>query len=164
MRDFAAIDFETANNSPTSVCSVGVVVVRNGVKVDSFYGLIHPAPDYYSWFCSKVHGLCDNDTRNAPYFPDVWARIVPMIGDLPLVAHNARFDSTCLRAVHEYYRMPYPDYEFHDTLAASRRAFGRSLPNHQLHTAAAACGYDLTAHHHALADADACAAIAMKLL
>ena len=30
MRDFAAIDFETANNERTSVCSVGVVIVRNG--------------------------------------------------------------------------------------------------------------------------------------
>ena len=28
MRDFAAIDFETANNQRSSVCSVGVVVVR----------------------------------------------------------------------------------------------------------------------------------------
>ena len=26
MRDFAAIDFETANNERTSVCSVGVVI------------------------------------------------------------------------------------------------------------------------------------------
>ena len=30
MRDFAAIDFETANNARTSVCSVGVVIVRAG--------------------------------------------------------------------------------------------------------------------------------------
>ena len=36
MLNFAAIDFETANNERTSVCSVGVVVVRNGEFVDSF--------------------------------------------------------------------------------------------------------------------------------
>ncbi len=29
MRNFAAIDFETANGKRTSVCSVGVVIVRN---------------------------------------------------------------------------------------------------------------------------------------
>ena len=28
MLDFAAIDFETANNERSSVCSVGVVIVR----------------------------------------------------------------------------------------------------------------------------------------
>ena len=39
-----------------------------------------------------------------------------------------------------------------------------ALPNHQLHTVAAACGYDLQNHHHALADAEACAAIALYLL
>ena len=36
MRDFAAIDFETANNERTSVCSVGVVIVRNG-EILEFY-------------------------------------------------------------------------------------------------------------------------------
>jgi DNA polymerase-3 subunit epsilon len=29
---------------------------------------------------------------------------------------------------------------------------------------ASACGYDLNQHHHALADADAAAAIALKIL
>ncbi len=37
MRGFAAIDFETANECPDSVCSVGVVVVRGGVIVERFY-------------------------------------------------------------------------------------------------------------------------------
>ena len=35
MRDFAAIDFETANNERSSVCSVGIVIVRNGEIVDT---------------------------------------------------------------------------------------------------------------------------------
>ncbi len=39
MRDFAAIDFETANNERTSVCSVGVVIVRDGEIMDTFYSL-----------------------------------------------------------------------------------------------------------------------------
>lgn len=38
------------------------------------------------------------------------------------------------------------------------------LPNHQLQTVARYCGYDLTNHHHALADAEACAVIALHLL
>ena len=55
MTDFAAIDFETANECPSSVCSVGVVVVRDGKVVDTFYSLIHPEPEYYQWFCMRVH-------------------------------------------------------------------------------------------------------------
>ena len=34
MDNFAAIDFETANNERTSVCSVGVVIVKDGEIVD----------------------------------------------------------------------------------------------------------------------------------
>lgn len=164
MNDFAAIDFETANECPCSVCSVGVVVVREGEVVDSFYSLIHPEPDYYQYFCQRVHGLGQEDTDDAPIFPAVWAKIAPRIEGLPLVAHNARFDESCLKAVFRVYQMDYPDYRFYDTLAASRRHFGRLLPNHQLHTVAAACGYELLNHHHALADAEACAAIARKIL
>ena len=164
MKDFAAIDFETANEQRSSVCSVGVVVVRQGLIVDSFYSLIHPEPEYYQWFCQQVHGLGPEDTEDAPVFPEVWEKIAPLIDGLPLVAHNSPFDEGCLKAVHQVYQMDYPDYVFHDTLAASRKLFGCSLPNHQLQTVAAACGYDLTRHHHALADAEACAHIALKIL
>ena len=164
MTDFAAIDFETANECRSSVCSVGVVIVRGGEVVDSFYSLIHPEPEYYQWFCRQVHGMGPEDTENAPVFPEVWKKIAPMIEGLPLVAHNSRFDEGCLKSVFRVYRMDYPDYEFYDTLAESRRQYGSSLPNQQLQTVAAACGYDLTRHHHALADAEACAAIALKIL
>ncbi len=164
MKDFAAIDFETANNERSSVCSVGVVIVRGGEVVDRFYSLIKPEPEYYNYWCSQVHGLCAADTDDAPVFPEVWKQIEPKIAGLPLVAHNKAFDESCLKAVFRVYQMDYPDYEFHDTLAASRRHFGCRLPNHQLQTVAAACGYDLVNHHHALADAEACAVIAMQLL
>ena len=164
MTDFAAIDFETANECPSSVCSVGVVVVRGGVITDTFYSLIHPEPEYYQWFCRRVHGLGPEDTEDAPVFPYVWEQIEPLIGDLPLVAHNSRFDEGCLRAVFRVYQMDYPDYVFYDTLWASRRVFGHSLPNHQLQTVASACGYELENHHHALADAEACACIALTIL
>ena len=164
MKDFAAIDFETANEYPCSVCSVGVVIVREGQIVDTFYSLIHPEPEYYQWFCKRVHGLSEADTEDAPVFPYVWEKIAPLIEGLPLVAHNSKFDESCLKDVFSVYRMDYPNYVFYDTLAASRRHFGCRLPNHQLQTVAAACGYDLARHHHALADAEACAHIAMRIL
>lgn len=164
MKDFAAIDFETANECRCSVCSVGVVIVRNGEIVDSFYSLIHPEPEYYQWFCQQVHGLSEEDTENAPVFPEVWRQIEPKIAGLPLVAHNSPFDEGCLKEVFKVYQMDYPDYEFYDTLAASRKHFGNALPNHQLQTVAAVCGYKIDNHHNALADAEACAHIAMSIL
>ena len=164
MRDFAAIDFETANNERTSVCSVGVVIVRDGEIVDSFYSLIQPEPNYYNYWCTQVHGITRNDTESAPVFPEVWKQIEPLIDGLPLVAHNKAFDESCLKAVFRCYQMDYPDYEFHCTYQAARKAFPKGLPNDQLHTVAARCGYQLKNHHHALADAEACAWIAREIL
>lgn len=182
IRDFIAIDFETANQHSSSVCSVGVVMVRNGQIVDTFYSLIQPEPNFYSYFCQRVHGLGHNDTDDAQVFPLVWERLEERINDtffsdqlqfdnregliaqIPFVAHNARFDEGCLKSVFKVYQMDYPGFRFYDTLTAARRQFGNSLPNHQLHTVAAACGYEHTRHHHALADAEACAVIAQYLL
>ena len=160
--NFAAIDFETANNERTSVCAVGVVVVRDGKIEDEFYSLIKPEPEYYTYWCTKVHGLTAADTDNAAVFPEVWKQIAPKIAGLPLVAHNKSFDESCLKAVFRVYQMDYPDYDFYCTCVASRRVWPKG--RHTLDVIAARCGYDLTQHHHALADAEACAAIALKIL
>jgi DNA polymerase-3 subunit epsilon len=164
MTDFVAIDFETANENRSSVCSVGVVIVRNGQITESIYRLIRPTPNYYSRFCTAVHGMTHSDTANAAGFPAVWAEVAPKIAGLPLVAHNSPFDEGCLRAAHKACNMGYPGYTFYCTCRASRQTFGSSLPNHRLHTVAARCGYSLKNHHHALADAEACAWIARKIL
>ena len=164
MKNFAAIDFETANQERTSVCSIGVVIVKDGIIIDKIYRLIHPEPNYYSYWCVKVHGLTQADTEDAKIFPEVWNEIIPHIGNLPFVAHNSSFDENCLKSVFKMYQMDYPEYLFYCTYRASRRIFGNRLPNYQLQTVAEYCGYDLKLHHHALSDAEACATIAMKIL
>ena len=164
MQNFAAIDFETANGYRSSICSVGVVIVRNGEVAEKIYRLVRPEPEYYWRGFTKIHGLTFEDTANAEIFPAVWTEIASKIAGFPLVAHNSSFDEGCLRATHKTYKMDYPDYEFHCTLRASRKMFGKLLPNHQLHTVAAHCGFDLANHHHALADAEACAVIAVRIL
>jgi DNA polymerase-3 subunit epsilon len=45
MKNFAAIDFEIANYDPSSVCSVGIVIVRDGEIVEKIYHLIRPEPE-----------------------------------------------------------------------------------------------------------------------
>ena len=136
MKDFAAIDFETANACRSSVCSVGIVIVRNGEITERFYSLIHPEPDYYSYWNTQVHGLTQADTEDAENFPEVWAKIAPKLEGLPLVAHNSPFDEGCLKAVFQTYLMDYPGYTFHCTCRASRKLLGKKLANHQLQTVA----------------------------
>ena len=165
MKDFAAIDFETANYCRESVCSVGIIIVREKQVTDRFYRLIRPTPNFYCRLNTEIHGLSRSETDSAPTFPEVWAEAAPLVEGLTFVAHNSPFDESCLRAVFASYGMAYPaSYAFRCTCRASRRVFGRQLPNHQLQTVAARCGYDLTRHHNALADAEACAAIALAIL
>lgn len=132
MNDFAAIDFEIANQHRYSVCSVGIVVVRNGSIKNKYYSLVKPVPNFFTFWTSRVHGLTKSDVANAPTFNEVWERVTPYINELPLVAHNSAFDESYLKAAFKLYEMPYPDYEFYCTYKASRRILGNLLPNHQL--------------------------------
>ena len=164
LNNFVAIDFETANFKRSSVCSVGIVVVENHQVVDEYYSLIHPTTNYYAQINTSIHGLTRRDTDSARLFPEVWSEIAPRVRDYPFVAHNSPFDESCLKAVMLSYGMNYPAaYRFFCTCLTSRRLLPQ-LPNHKLNTVASYCGFDLTAHHHALADAQACAHIALKIL
>ena len=68
MQNFAAIDFETANNERSSVCSIGIVIVRGEEIVDTFYSLIKPEPEYYNYWCRYM--ACAAMIQLMPqYFP-----------------------------------------------------------------------------------------------
>lgn len=160
--DFAAIDFEAANGETTSVCSMGVVIVRNREVVETFYSLVRPVPNHYDFFTTKIHGIKKKDTNNAPLFPEAWSLIKEKLRGLAFVAHGKDFEERCLKSLFKYYHMGRPRFKIYCTNKASEMAFP-DLENHKLQTVAAQCGFDLTKHHHALADAEACAAIAIKL-
>ena len=83
-------------------------------------------------------------------------------GEVPFVAHNKAFDENCLKAVFRAYGIAYPDYAFECTLLRSRKVWPSG--HHNLGIIAGYCGYEMTNHHHALADAEACAIIAKQIL
>lgn len=163
MERFAAIDFETANGKRSSICSIGIAIVEDDRIIDSIYTLVRPYPNYYTRWTTAVHGLTAADTYEAPDFEEAWEPIAPKLADLPLVAHNSPFDEGCLRAAHQVYDLAYPKYRFYCTCRLSRRLYP-FLVNHQLQTVAGYCGYDLRHHHHAMADAYACAHIAVTMM
>ena len=80
LRNFTAIDFETANYRPTSICSVGLVRVRQGQIVERIHRLIRPTPNYYvRRFTEEIHGIGFEDTCDQPVFPQVWAELAPRL-------------------------------------------------------------------------------------
>ena len=161
MKDFAAIDFEGANRVLTSVCAVGVVVVRDGAIADHFYSLIKPVPNYYEWGNTRVHGLKKKDTQDAPIFPKVWQQVAPLIEGLPLVAHNKVYDESCLKAVIRHYKLDYKYPPFLDTYRQACKVFKEGP--YTLDGVAERCGHPMAQHHNALADAEACAWIALEI-
>ena len=163
LNDFAAIDFEAANGEVTSACSMGVVVVRDNVIVDRFYSLIKPVPNRYDVFTTKVHGIRKKDTEDAEFFPAVWSQVADKVRGMALVAHGKSFDERVLRALHELYHIKYPNYPFYCTHLGSQLLVP-DVENHKLQTVALHFGYDIKKNHHnALADAEACAVIAMHI-
>ena len=162
LRDFAAIDFEAANGAVTSACSMGLVIVRDDAIAETFYSLLKPVPNHYDFWTTKVHGITYKDTNHAPLFPEVWSKVSDKVKGLPMVAHGISFDQRVLKALHELYHMRYPNYPFYCTHLGSE-ALVTDVENHRLQTVARHFGYDLAKHHHALADAEACAVIAMNI-
>lgn len=165
MTDFVAIDFETANPEPTSICSVGCVKVEGGVIIDRFYRLVKPVPKYFYRNFTAIHGLTARDVADVGTFDTVWPELKAFIGELPLVAHNARFDAGCLRATLKYYGFEMPDNPFLCTLTKARCTIPRTLcASFSLPSLADFLGIPFDNHHNALADAEACAKIAQTLL
>lgn len=162
MKTFVALDFETANQHRTSVCSIGLVFVENGIIVDKYYELIKPVPNFYSYWNTQVHGLVFSDTEHAQQFSDLWIDISKRIKNMPLVAHNSMFDEGCLKEVLQAYQLPIHQNKFLCTYRAAKKMFP-NLPNHKLPTVSQYLGFHLESHHNALADAEACAHIAMKI-
>lgn len=164
LNTFIAIDVETANFEPTSICSVGAVKVVDGAIVESRYSLVRPEPDYYNYACRRVHGLSAEDTFDAPSFGTVWREWAPWLDGYRLIAHNAAFDSKCIRSACRLYGLPEPD-NWGCTLKAARRKIPKYvLPSKSLDSLCDFFGIRLDNHHNALDDAEACAKLAVILL
>ena len=156
--DFVTIDFETADYSRKSACSVGLVKYREGKKCDTFYSLIKPPRLYIRPDFTEIHGLTVEDVKDAPTFADLWeSKIRPFIGDCPLAAHNASFDMGVLLATLKWYELPKPALRYFCSLQISRRTWPL-LKSHALTALANEFGIKYKAHN-ALADAETCGRI-----
>jgi DNA polymerase-3 subunit epsilon len=156
--DFVAIDFETAQGSPDSACSVGLVRFADFAPADSYYSLIRPPKLYIRPDFTAIHGLTVDDVRDAPFFDSVWETGVrPFIQKLPLVAHSASFDMNVLCATLARYECEIPKLKYCCSVQLSRKVWPE-LPSHALTALGRAFGITYNAHD-ALDDARACGTI-----
>lgn len=157
--DFTAIDFETANSHPSSACAVGLARVRGGVVVDRTNWLIRPPAQHGAFlpFNVKIHGITPDMVADARDWQGQLADLGAFIGGDVAVAHNAGFDMGVIRAACAETVTPTPRLRYLCSVQVSRKTY--DIPSHRLPLAAAAAGFGEFAHHDALADAEACAAI-----
>lgn len=166
MDNFVAIDVETANYQPTSICAIGAVKVVNKCIVDRFYHLVKPEPNWYvRQFSNKIHGIYPKDICNEPCFNEVWEELSHFIGNLPLVAHNKSFDERCIRATCRTYQIDFPENGFYCTLTTARKKIPKQMcQSYSLPHVCDFLGIPFYNHHNALADAEACAKIAISII
>lgn len=157
--DFTAIDFETANNHAASACSVGLVKVRGGRVVDRAGWLIRPPfgyDDMLEWN-TRIHGITAADIVDAPLWADQVDALLAFVDGDTLAAHNAGFDMGVLSAAQQASGLTVPSLTYLCSLRVARKTY--HLDSYRLPVAAMAAGFENFAHHDALADAEACAAI-----
>ncbi|MEA3320956.1 MAG: exonuclease domain-containing protein [Bacillota bacterium] len=161
MKNFIAFDFETANSSRHSICSVGMVIVKEGKIVDSIYQLINPEEEF-DGFNISIHHITPHDVKNSPTFDVFYNSIRDKIDNQLMVAHYLAFDGYALRDNLTKYEIHPCSNQLLCTYQLSKRLL-RGEPSYSLDTLCQYYGIELTNHHHALADAKACAELMLKL-
>ena len=153
--NFLAIDFETANYSRDSACSVGIVRVEKSKIVHKAVHLIRPPSREFVF--TYIHGITWNDVKIAPTFKEVWINIKPYFEGIDfLAAHNAGFDSGVLKACCATYGIIPPVTPFKCSMALARKIW--NLRPTKLSDVCNHLDIELN-HHEALSDAHACAQI-----
>lgn len=159
--NFIAIDFETANSSRASICSIGLVRVVNGFIQEEIHTYINPEDEFTS-FNTNIHGITEDMVVDAPTFEEYWSTLKSIIENETLIAHNASFDMSALRYALNDFNEPFATFTYGCSYVFAKKVWPM-LYNHRLSTVADHLGIHFR-HHDALEDARAAAFITLAAL
>ena len=159
--NFIAIDFETANDSRASICSIGMVIVENGLIKEEIHTYIDPQ-DEFTYFNTVIHGITEDMVQGAPTFEEYWPEFKAIIENKILIAHNASFDMSAMRYALNAFNEPYASFIYGCSYVFSKKVWP-FLYNHKLSTMANHLGISFK-HHDALEDARAAALVTLAAL
>lgn len=149
MVDFVAIDFETADRWPGSICQIGVAQMVSG-KATATGWLVDPGRPF-EVINTRIHGINAARVAGAPSFPAVHGDLFRIL-DGRLVASYTYFDRRALIAACEAAGLRSPDVWWLDICAIARDAWPE-LGNHKLRTVCAYLGISHDKAHDAQHDA-----------
>ena len=155
METVAVIDFETTGLSPNDgdrATEIAAVLVKDGQIIDRYQSLMNAGVRIPA-FITQLTGITDTMIRQAPPAAEVMRAVSDFVGDHPLVAHNASFDSRFWDAELKRIQRRRPQ-EFACSMLVARRLFPQA-PNHKLGGLVEYAGLPMTGRYHrALADAE----------
>lgn len=160
----AVIDFETTGMTPAQgarATEVAIVLVQDGQVVDRFQSLMRTGV-WIPPFITQLTGITNAMVAEAPAAESVMRDAARFVGDAPMVAHNAAFDSKFWG--HELARADLPaPHAFACTVLLSRRLYPHA-PSHKLGNIVDHLGLPRAGRaHRALADAEMAASLLTRM-
>ena len=150
------LDFETTglNTGTCRAIEIGAVRLRGNVIEDSLSILINPHTPVPQKV-QQLTGITDNMLADKEDAAVVMPELLRFIGDAPIAAHNAAFDSAVLQAELRRLGLSW-DGPVLDTLAFARKLYP-DMKTHKLGTLCRQLGVSLKNAHRAVHDATATA-------
>jgi polyribonucleotide nucleotidyltransferase len=157
---FVVFDTETTSRDAATgeLVEIGAVRVTGGVVVDRYSTLVKPSRGILG---KQVHGISASDVAGAPGPADAARQLITWAGDDILVGHNIGFDIAFLQAaIGDGTRIEPGRYL--DTLVLARAAYP-DLGVYKLPDLVEFLELAVSPDHRALADAEATAALVLRL-
>lgn len=154
---FVVVDLETTGGSPSGsqITEIGAVKVRGGEVLGEFQTLVRPSTPIPP-FISVLTGITNTMVGDAPPIATVLPQFLEFASGSVLVAHNAGFDVSFLKAAAAETGHRWPGFGVVDTVRLARQLVHKDeAPNHKLGSLAALFGATTTPDHRALHDARA---------
>ncbi len=164
---YVVFDFETTGfnaGGGDSIIEIGAVKILNGEIIDKYDELINPGRPLPKKI-TEVTSITDEMLAGKDNEESAIKRFIEWYGDLPMVAHNAKFDVSFLEMAHQKYNLGEFNNTVIDTLELSR-TMDNSFGRHSL--SALVKRYDVPfdeeSHHRGDYDAEATAYVFHKMM
>ncbi|MBW4028762.1 MAG: hypothetical protein HIU93_15430 [Acidobacteria bacterium] len=142
--EFVAVDVETANHSPASICQIGIACFRNGLPAETWGVLVNPEAPFLS-SNTRIHGIGPQDVSGSPTWPELRPKLRSLLEDRTIASHT-HFDQTAMNGADMRYGLSAISVAgWLDTCGIARRVWPH-LANHKLTSLARNFGLSYRAH------------------